>query len=111
MPPPYRWRDCRGHGEGGGFSLPARRWHPICAGCVDGWRDVVRKGGRCAVGGLEAFALTAIPVWGQFVELLRAILSLLIGLTGSPGLAIILFTVAIRALLVPLTVRAHRANR
>jgi membrane protein insertase Oxa1/YidC/SpoIIIJ len=63
------------------------------------------------VAGLETYALATIPVWGQFVDLLRAILSLLIGLTGSPGLAIILFTVAIRALLVPLTVQAHRANR
>lgn len=61
--------------------------------------------------GMENYVLATIPVWGQFIELLRAVLSLLIGLTGSPGLAIILLTVTIRALLVPLTVQAHRANR
>lgn len=61
--------------------------------------------------GLEPYGLTAIPVWDQFTELLRAILSLLISLTGSPGLAIILLTLSIRALLIPLTVYAHRTNQ
>lgn len=61
--------------------------------------------------GLELVGAVTLPGWVQFVEILRAILTLLISLTGSPGLAIILFTVAIRALLVPLAVYSHRANQ
>ena len=60
---------------------------------------------------LELYGAVTLPVWGQFVDILRAVLTLLISLTGSPGLAIILFTVAIRALLVPLAVYSHRANQ
>ena len=60
---------------------------------------------------LELYGAVTLPLWGQFVEILRAVLTLLISLTGSPGLAIILFTVAIRALLAPLTLYSHRANQ
>lgn len=60
---------------------------------------------------LELYGAVTLPLWGQFVEILRAILTLLISLTGSPGLAIILCTVAIRALLVPLALYTHRANQ
>ncbi|HEY8597649.1 MAG TPA: YidC/Oxa1 family membrane protein insertase [Thermomicrobiales bacterium] len=60
---------------------------------------------------LELYGAVTIPLWGQFVDILRAVLTLLISLTGSPGLAIILFTVAIRALLIPLTLYSHRANQ
>lgn len=59
----------------------------------------------------DAFVVAAIPVWGQFVDLLRLVLSVLIGLTGSPGVAIVLFTLGVRLLLVPLALQAHRSGR
>lgn len=61
--------------------------------------------------GLGQYGAAMIPIWSQFTELLGAILSILISLTGSPGLAIILLTISIRTLLIPLTVYAHRTNR
>ena len=61
--------------------------------------------------GLGIYSIATIPVWSQFTELLAAILSLLIGLTGSPGLAIILLTLSIRALLIPLAIYTQRTNQ
>ncbi len=39
--------------------------------------------------------LVSIPVWGQFVALMKHALEFLASTTGSPGLAIIIFTVLV----------------
>lgn len=51
-----------------------------------------------------------MPVWSQFVDLIEAGLSTFADWTGSAGLAIILFTILIKTLLLPLTVKAVRST-
>ncbi|MFN8517283.1 MAG: YidC/Oxa1 family membrane protein insertase [Chloroflexia bacterium] len=60
-------------------------------------------------GGL--FFLVAIPLWDQFVGLMKASLEFLAQTTGSPGLAIIIFTVFIKLVLTPLNIRTIKSQR
>ncbi len=55
--------------------------------------------------------LVSIPLWSQFVELLERGLEHLATWTGSPGLAIIIFTVLIKLLLTPLTLKTIKSQR
>lgn len=57
------------------------------------------------------FPLISIPVWNQFVGLMKLGLETLAHLTGSPGLAIIIFTVLIKLVLTPLTLRTIKSQR
>ncbi len=57
------------------------------------------------------FPLVSIPIWNQFVGLMKLGLETLAHLTGSPGLAIIIFTVLIKLVLTPLTLRTIKSQR
>lgn len=61
--------------------------------------------------GPNFFPLISIPIWAQFVDLMKLGLETLARLTGSPGLAIIIFTVLIKLLLSPLTLRTIKSQR
>jgi len=61
--------------------------------------------------GASIFPLFSFPIWNQFVDLMKLGLTTLADLTGSPGLAIIIFTVFIKALLTPLTLRTIKSQR
>lgn len=52
-----------------------------------------------------------IPGWDQYVGLITTGLNLLARFTGSGGLAIILFTIFIKLILTPLTVKSIRSSR
>lgn len=55
--------------------------------------------------------MASIPVWSQFVLLMKSVLEFLASATGSPGLAIIIFTVGIKLLLTPLNIRVIKSQR
>ncbi|HEV2129165.1 MAG TPA: YidC/Oxa1 family membrane protein insertase [Thermomicrobiales bacterium] len=52
-----------------------------------------------------------IPVWDQFREFLEWSLDSIASFTGSAGLAIIVFTIIIKTLLLPLTIKATRSSK
>ncbi len=52
-----------------------------------------------------------IPIFGQFVHFLTLCLETLATWTGSPGLAIIIFTVLIKLVLTPLTLKTIKSQR
>ena len=55
--------------------------------------------------------LISIPLWDQFVGLMKYGLEFLATTTGSPGLAIIIFTVLIKLVLTPLNIKTIRSQR
>lgn len=55
--------------------------------------------------------LVSIPLWDQFVGLMKASLEFLARTTGSPGLAIIIFTVFIKLVLTPLNIKTIKSQR
>ena len=52
-----------------------------------------------------------IPIWNQYMDLMKWILDHLADLIGSAGLAIVVFTVIIKTLLLPLTVKSIRSSK
>lgn len=56
-------------------------------------------------------AIAAIPVWDQFVGVLESILGFLADRTNNLGIAIIIFTIGVKTLLLPLTVQATRSSK
>ncbi len=61
--------------------------------------------------GVNLFPLVTIPLWSQFVDLMKLGLTTLANVTGSPGLAIIIFTILIKLLLTPLTLKTIKSQR
>ncbi|HEY8596934.1 MAG TPA: YidC/Oxa1 family membrane protein insertase [Thermomicrobiales bacterium] len=61
--------------------------------------------------GANLYPLVEFPIWSQFVGLMKLGLTTLANVTGSPGLAIIIFTVLIKLLLTPLTLRTIKSQR
>lgn len=55
--------------------------------------------------------LVSIPIWNQFVGLMKHALEFLATTTGSPGLAIIIFTVGVKLVLTPLNLKTIRSQR
>jgi YidC/Oxa1 family membrane protein insertase len=53
----------------------------------------------------------AIPVWDQFRDFLEWSLDNIAGYTGSAGTAIIVFTIIIKTLLLPLTIKSTRSSK
>ena len=51
-----------------------------------------------------------MPIWSQFVDLIEWGLRSIADFTGSAGVAIILFTILIKTLLLPLTIRSVRST-
>jgi YidC/Oxa1 family membrane protein insertase len=52
-----------------------------------------------------------IPIWNQYVDFLVAVLNSLTGLFSSAGLGIIAFTIIVKTLMLPLTVKALRSSK
>ena len=52
-----------------------------------------------------------IPVWSQYVNLLERVLDFLASTFNSGGIAIIIFTVIVKTLLLPLTIKATRSSK
>jgi YidC/Oxa1 family membrane protein insertase len=63
------------------------------------------------VSGSGLFFLVSIPLWNEFLELMKSVLVFLADKTGSPGLAIIIFTVLIKLVLTPLNVKTIKSQR
>ena len=61
--------------------------------------------------GSGLFYLVNIPIWNQFVGLMKTVLEFLASTTGSPGLAIIIFTVGIKLVLTPLNIKTIKSQR
>ena len=53
----------------------------------------------------------AIPIWDQYVDFLKWALDGIAGYVGSGGIAIIIFTVIVRTLILPVTVRSIRSMK
>jgi len=53
----------------------------------------------------------AIPVWDQYRDFLEWSLDGIASFTGSAGLAIIVFTIIVKTLLLPLTIKATRSSK
>jgi len=51
------------------------------------------------------------PFWDSFVDLLEKSLNFLAETTGSAGLAVILFTIIVKTIMLPLTIKATRSSR
>jgi YidC/Oxa1 family membrane protein insertase len=58
-----------------------------------------------------AAIVPAIPVWDQYVRLLQEVLDFLAATLHSAGLAVIVFTIIIKTLLLPLTVQSIRSSK
>src|SRR5215217_5545445 len=52
-----------------------------------------------------------IPIWNQYVDFLVSVLNSLTGLFSSAGLGIIAFTIIVKTLMLPLTVKALRSSK
>lgn len=52
-----------------------------------------------------------IPIWDQYVDLLKWVLDGIAGYVGSGGIAIIIFTVIVRTLILPVTVKSIRSMK
>lgn len=60
---------------------------------------------------MGSLSLGAIPIWGQYVTGLEHILDFFARITHSPGIAVILFTIAIKTVLLPLTIKSIRSSK
>lgn len=63
---------------------------------------------------LVGFVLTpmiSIPLWDQYVNLVEAALNFLANLMHSAGLAVVVFTILVKTVLVPLTVQSLRSSK
>jgi len=59
----------------------------------------------------QSFPSVNIPIWNQYVDVLVWALDSLATLFHSAGLAIIAFTIIIKTILLPLTVKAIRSSK
>lgn len=60
---------------------------------------------------LASLPIGAIPIWDQYVTGLEHVLDFFARVTHSPGIAVILFTIAIKTLLLPLTIKSIRSSK
>jgi YidC/Oxa1 family membrane protein insertase len=68
-------------------------------------------GGSKTVSGSGLVYLVSIPIWNQFVGAMKWVLETLASTTGSPGLAIIIFTVGVKLILTPLNIKTIKSQR
>ncbi len=62
-------------------------------------------------GSLQMLPLGAIPIWGQYTDLLKWALNGLADIFNNGGLAIIAFTIIVKTLLLPITVKSIRSSK
>lgn len=55
--------------------------------------------------------LAAIPLWSQYVDFLKWVLDGIAEFAGNGGVAIIIFTIIVKTLLLPLTVKSIRSSK
>lgn len=60
---------------------------------------------------MVSFPIGAIPIWDQYVTGLEHVLDFFARITHSPGIAVILFTIAIKTVLLPLTIKSIRSSK
>jgi YidC/Oxa1 family membrane protein insertase len=60
---------------------------------------------------MSTLLIGAIPIWDQYVDLVEWVLTQLGDLLNSGGLAIIAFTIIVKTLLLPLTVKSIRSSK
>lgn len=60
---------------------------------------------------MASLPIGAIPIWDQYVTGLEHVLDFFARVTHSPGIAVILFTIAIKTLLLPLTIKSIRSSK
>lgn len=60
---------------------------------------------------VSSLAIGAIPIWSQYVDLMEWVLNQLANVLRSGGLAIIVFTIIVKTLLLPLTVKSIRSSK
>lgn len=60
---------------------------------------------------VPAISFPSFPGWSQYVNFLKSILDMLASSTNSGGLAIVIFTIGIKTLLMPLTVKSIRSSK
>jgi len=61
--------------------------------------------------GSITFTPADIPIWSQYVTLLEEVLDFLARTFNSGGIAIIVFTIIVKTLLLPLTIKATRSSK
>ncbi len=61
--------------------------------------------------GSNPFTLADIPIWSQYVQLLEEVLDFFARTFNSGGIAIIIFTIVVKTLLLPLTIKAIRSSK
>jgi YidC/Oxa1 family membrane protein insertase len=61
--------------------------------------------------GFVVAPLISVPLWDQYVDLLEAALNFLANLMRSAGLAVVVFTIIVKTVLVPLTVQSLRSSK
>ncbi len=64
-----------------------------------------------AFGSLQSLPLGAIPIWDQYVDLMEWSLNSLARIFSSGGLAIIAFTIILKTVILPLTVKSIRSSK
>ncbi len=63
------------------------------------------------VASLATIVPSAIPVWEQYRSFMEWALDNLAGYTGNAGLAIVVFTIIIKTILLPLTIKSTRSSK
>jgi len=52
-----------------------------------------------------------IPIWQQYIDFLKWVLDGIAGIVGSGGLAIVVFTIIVRTVILPVTIRSVRSMK
>jgi YidC/Oxa1 family membrane protein insertase len=60
---------------------------------------------------MSSLLIGAIPIWDQYVDLVEWVLAQLGGFFNSGGLAIVAFTIIVKTLMLPLTVKSIRSSK
>ena len=55
--------------------------------------------------------MPSVPGWQIYIDLLKSVLVAINGVVGNPGLAIIIFTLLVKVVTVPLTLKSVRSMR
>ena len=58
-----------------------------------------------------AVSFPSVPLWNQYVEFLERVLNFLAVTFHSGGIAVIVFTIIVKTLLLPLTIRSVRSSK
>jgi YidC/Oxa1 family membrane protein insertase len=60
---------------------------------------------------LNLAAIPSVPLWDRYVEFLERVLNFLAVTFHSGGISVIVFTIIVKTLLLPLTIRSVRSSK